>query len=82
MPAYCVTPTGELVIYQNAGFCVRGETMFELYTGKDKTSWVADVPKTWAVGWQRPAIAGRSDALKDIKRALQNFDARTGRWKD
>lgn len=80
MTAYVVTPNGELLIYLNA-------TKHEHVNGgdhrfKDKEGhWIADIPQAWAVGWQRPQYSVPSSALADIKRALRNFDMRTGRFK-
>lgn len=82
MAAYCVTPTGELIIYNTANYALRkvnGKT--ELLTGK-KGNWVADIPAGWAVGWHRPTLLFAEGTLREIKRALSNYNAKTGKWKD
>lgn len=94
--AYVVTSTGHVMQYPGVGYVVRGDQRTELYSDKEKTRWIADVPKGWAVGWTQPRKAGVDTAaeellrdirnapgstLRAIKHALQKFDSRTWSWK-
>lgn len=79
--AYVVTPSGEIIEYWEANFAVRGAGKIELYTHSNKSTWVADIPADWAVGWSRPHALGTNTDAAALKRALRNFDLRTGRWK-
>lgn len=83
MSVYVITPKGDLLAFSEARYvfrCDNGKT--ELYVAPDKKVWVADIPADWAVGRHRPIFATEPSMLPDIKRALQNYDARTKRWKD
>jgi hypothetical protein len=94
--AYVVTSTGHVMQYAGVGYVLRGELRTELYADKEKTSWIADVPKGWAVGWSQPRKCGIDTVAEDlrrdirnapgsvlasIKRALQKFDSRTHTWR-
>jgi hypothetical protein len=95
--AYVITPTGTVLRYSGVGHVVRGEQATELYTSKEKTCWVADVPNGWACGWDRPAGISVTDAAQELRRdirnapgsdlaaiktALRSFDGRSQSWKD
>lgn len=96
MPAYVITPNGQVHSYPGAHYAVRSERATELYESAKKEQWIADVPKGWAVGWRQPRAVGidtaaeellrdirsaPSSTLKAIKHALRKFDSRTWSWK-
>lgn len=81
MAAYVITPSGELFEYPTANHAVRKDGFLRLSTSNEG-SWVADVPHNFVVGWARPVALGSSGSdLAKTKRALRNFDARTGDFK-
>lgn len=96
MPAFVISPNGQVHHYPSAHYAVRGERATELYESSKKEQWVADVPRGWAVGWHRPQPVGVGNVAEELRReirnapgstlvsiklALRKFDARTQEWK-
>jgi hypothetical protein len=78
---FVITPNGEVLEFPTAHYLSHLNNHQRLATKKDHGTWVANIPAGWAVCHERPTVLGDSTDLGALKRALRNFDARTGEWK-
>lgn len=83
---YVVTPSGELLEFPTANRMKYiptieggGAQLYRLDSDKNE-HYVAYVPNDWLIAYSRPQIPVRDSTLGALKRALRDFDARTGRW--